>query len=272
MDDHSDDDNEIDNVLSRNKLAIESQNGVKRLAINSKHLVDVIKSVNKHPPLQPVTDRILESEPFPILFYHMNDVRREVTKLNDEEASGDLEELERITEHMAPRWKEARQETFESGLVSYDMIWKLFHPGDLVVREDISGNLWLLVLVQITYGTKEERSQFLTAGRRTEFTTWFLDWDGAEKRLSRKSIVFHLSTFSGQRAITSLPVYPIHYREGRQGDNVMNVLAERGRKWWKAIIDRTSCLEYNGLAVSLKPDIYRQSEDRSVNYTRLSVC
>jgi hypothetical protein len=51
----------------------------------------------------------------------------------------------------------------------------------------------------------------------------------------------------------------------------MNFLAERGRKWWKAIIDRTSCVEYNGLAVSLKIDDYRPSQGGSAGYKRLRV-
>lgn len=88
-------------------VVYEDYNGEKkRLEIHSKHLVEAIKHVNKHPPLQPLPDFTVEFEPFPTLFHHLEDVRREIDKLNNQEAQVDFQALEFITKEVASRWKE----------------------------------------------------------------------------------------------------------------------------------------------------------------------
>jgi hypothetical protein len=230
-----------------------TENG-KQIEIQSKHLVQAIKNVNKHPPLRSITDHFVESKPYPTLFDHMEDVHREIEKLNDEDARRDLKRLKEVIEDVAHRWKQAREDKCDSGLVSFDMVWTLFRAGDRVVREDSIGNLWVFVLVDVA--ERQERIRTRSSGIGTqhyiEFTTWFLTWDGFENELSRQSVMFRLYPFPGRREITSLPVYPIQYTARKHGDDVDKFLAKRGQKWWSLIKPRTSCLRYDGPALSHK--------------------
>jgi hypothetical protein len=225
-----------------------------QIEIHSKFLVKAIKDVNKHPPLRTITEHFGESEPFPTLFDHMEDIRREIQKLNNEDARRDLQRLEEATEHMAARWKQGREDDCDSGTVSFDTIWTLFRAGDRVVREDSIGNLWVFVLVDVaelqertTRNTRDVHTK-----RSIEFTTWLLNWDGFENELSRQSVVFKISSFPGRKAITSLPVYPFQDKGRKYPGGIDKFLAGRGQKWWRLITPRTSCLKYDGPALSHK--------------------
>ncbi|KAJ9144049.1 p-loop containing nucleoside triphosphate hydrolase protein [Pleurostoma richardsiae] len=233
--------------------------GVRELEVQSKSLVDAIKKVNKHPPLRPVTDRFTEEEPYPTLFRHMDDIRQEILSLNDERALLDLKALEEVSREMVSIWNDAREESLDGELTSYDLIWKHFHPGDLVVREDDIGNLWLFVLIEITRGD-------IMIGRRAnaetkricKFSTWLLTWDGVESRLNRRSVIFNCTEFSGRRPVKSLPVYPLKFLKGVSEDETKYLLVKRGQQWWKLITERTACLEYNGPAYTHELDDYRR--------------
>jgi hypothetical protein len=220
--------------------------------IRSKYLVEVIKKVNKHPPLQPVTDSFTEQEPYPTLFYHIGDIRREIVAMNNEEASDHLRVLDEITEDMQPIWNEARKETFTNNLVSYNLVWKLFHPGDLVIREDAIGNLWLIVLADFIY-TNPPHSH---SHKGITFRAWLMAWNEVDGHLTRKKVTFSCAEFSGQRHIKSLPIYPIRYHENVQGEDIRDMLAKRGRRWWKLIAEPAICQNHSGLAFSHKRDTY----------------
>ncbi|KAH8807321.1 hypothetical protein F5884DRAFT_340379 [Xylogone sp. PMI_703] len=203
----------------------------------------------------------------------MKDVEREIHGLNNRKALRDLQYLERVAEEMKPLWEAARYENFASGLVSCDLIWKLFHPGDLVVHEDDIGNLWLLVFVEIT----RRKESKVTPGRQNEaenyleLTTWILDWDEIKNELGRRKVVFPVYDYPGRRAITTLPVYPIHFAQKKMGYDCLEFLTERGRKWWELMTTRTSCLKYTGIALSQRPGIVSR-RGREENLKWLHVC
>ncbi|PTB46009.1 hypothetical protein M441DRAFT_207825 [Trichoderma asperellum CBS 433.97] len=147
--------------------------GINMIEIRSKYLLDAIKKVNKHPPLQPTKDYFTEQAPYPTLFHHMDDVKREIAQMNSEEADDHLKILHSAIDYIDPIWNERREENFTNDLVSYGMIWKLFRPGDLVLRKDDIGNLWLFVLIKTAYSmfqSKEEEK------KKVIFETWYLTW------------------------------------------------------------------------------------------------
>jgi len=181
---------------------------------------------------------VIEVEPFPCLFQHMDDIRSEIEALNDESAKLDFKALEYTAAHFTDRWKEAREEDTSGGFVSYSNIWTIFKPGDLVLRKDALGNDWLLVLVDV-----KEYLEVKNNGARveyTEFTTWYLGWNAVEGRLERKIVFFRISKYSDRRRIASLPVYPLSYK-GEEVDSFLEKIAERGRKWKSLISCSTAC-------------------------------
>lgn len=98
-----------------------------------------------------------EQEPYPTLFYHMKDVETEIAQMKNQVANDHLKTLQREIDYIVPTWNEAREEKFTDKLVSFGMIWKYFRAGDLVLREDDLGNLWLLVLIKIDRSILHDR-------------------------------------------------------------------------------------------------------------------
>ncbi|KAL6909247.1 hypothetical protein GGI43DRAFT_172227 [Trichoderma evansii] len=230
-------------------LIVESDviGGFRTIGIRSKYLLDAIETVNKHPPLQPVTDCFTEQEPYPTLFYYMDDVEREIAQMNSEDATDDLRVLHKAIDYIYPVWNEARKEKLTDNMVSHSTIWKYFRPGDLVLRKDDIGNLWLFVLIQATYYRDPTRYQ-VEKKERVTFETWFLTWSAVDGCLIRKYAAFVCPEFSGQMHIKSLPVYPIGDQKEIHGENIEKVLAERGRKWWNLISTPSICQNHCGLA------------------------
>ncbi|KAK3390060.1 hypothetical protein B0H63DRAFT_464718 [Podospora didyma] len=248
------------------------QNGgtSKRIEVHSKHLIAALNKVNKHPSLalpSPV-DCIVQAEPFPLLYHHLEDVRAEIARLNNPEADIDFKALEFAASTVSARWKAARSaDVLGSGFVRYDTIWSLFHAGDLVVRKDDLGE-WVFVLAEVNETKNEvrnaDRADFgpskLLVDEYIELVVWGLFWDGVEDKVRRQVASFQVRPFQGIKMINALPVFPLKYREGGGGagpsgpDKFLASCAERGRKWfkWNAA---TVCLEYDGPAISYKGDL-----------------
>ncbi|KAL7935703.1 P-loop containing nucleoside triphosphate hydrolase protein [Trichoderma chlorosporum] len=232
-----------------------NSNGINEIEITSKHLVEVIKKVNKHPPLQPLANVFSEEEPYPTLFHHMDDIRKEVSGMGNEEADSHLEKLEKLCTNVEPIWNRARNIDFTENMISYSLLWTLFQPGDMVIREDDLGNFWLFVLIEITCAEIQLGPNIFSkdSDNVTTFYTWFLNWNEVDGNLTRKMIKFTCPRFFGRRHIKSLPVYPIRYQEGVPGENIRQKLTKRGRQWLRLMAKSTVCQYYSGPAF-LGPD------------------
>lgn len=222
--------------------------GISAVEIRSTHLLGAIKKVSQRSQLQPILDSFTEQEPYPVLFDCLDDVEKEVTQMNSEDAADDLKLLHSFIDYVYPIWNEAREEKSPNELVKYGMIWKYFRPGDLVLRKDNIGNLWLFVLIQINYYKHQSEYEDEEEKKETIFDTWSLVWDEADGCLVRKYATFTCDEFHGQKYIKSLPVYPIHDEKEIHGENIQKFLAERGRKWWDLIAAPSTCHDHDGLA------------------------
>ncbi|RAH56754.1 hypothetical protein BO85DRAFT_40494 [Aspergillus piperis CBS 112811] len=161
--------------------------GTKRVEIHSKPLVEALGRATKDSTRRGPADFFTESEPFPTLFYHIEDIREEIAKSDDEDASLDLKALERVAAEMAPLWHKARAETFESGFVSYDMLWKLFQTEEPVLHEDEIGCLWQFIFIDITYHSAQRQRRRPPKEQCAAFTVWGLKWDNVEQQLKKFS-------------------------------------------------------------------------------------
>jgi hypothetical protein len=195
---------------------------------------------------------IIMTAPYPTLFHHLEEVRKKVEELNNEDARRDLMALKYIVGVTAGRlWKEAR--ALDPGLVRYNLIWSLFRAGELVVRNDDLDNEWLYVLLEVKkvqQRTRRVTKQVATAGEsdeELEIVVWSLVWDGPGNQLTRKTAHFFVSPFQGLAPINSLPVYPLRCRPGDE-EGFKHQMAERGRRWWNLMTSRTACRRYNDLA------------------------
>jgi hypothetical protein len=235
-------------------LLLELHMMTKLIEIRSKYLIKAINSVNKHPSLQKQPETSIElCEPFPLLYYHLEDIRREISQLNLPEADADFKALECAAQEVAPRWKAAREMSSESQLTRYDTMWTLFHAGDLVVFKDVLGDEWALTLIDVLENCNREENQrtgqFIEK-RHIRIRAWGLVWNAKEQKLERKVAEFRIDYFSGAKAMHLLPVYPLRCRQRSELSEAefLKALAERGRKCFK-LATRVSHLEYDGPAL-----------------------
>jgi hypothetical protein len=225
----------------------------KWLCIQSPILIEAYDKVNKHPRLSSRWGNIIELEPFPSLFYHLDDIRAEVEATHGEKGKLDFQALEFVSREFEPRWQDAREEKFEEGHCTYRNIWRLFNPGDLVVRTDELGAEWLFVLIEMRH--PEE-----VGWTETDFVTWGLSWNSLDSVIYRKVYTFSLLNFEGRRKITELPVYPLE-RKGDQKESFLKRLAERGQKWQELMVAAQTMRMHDGLAMPERSRRRRNSED-----------
>lgn len=96
--------------------------GISAVEIRSTHLLGAIKKVSQRSQLQPILDSFTEQEPYPVLFDCLDDVEKEVTQMNSEDAADDLKLLHSFIDYVYPIWNEAREEKSPNELVKYGMI------------------------------------------------------------------------------------------------------------------------------------------------------
>lgn len=212
-------------------MLVELRRNKKWLSLQSPALVAAYRKVNKRPQLRKhdKAETITEMEPFPVLFYHLEDIGSEITTSGDESARSDFQALQFVCKEFEDRWADARQEQFEDGFCSYGTLWKLFRPGDLVIRKDELGNEWFLVFVSLEE-YKELRPEPQPPNEYMMFTTWGLRMEPISSVLERIVFRFRLHPFLHRQKMTSLPVYPLG-QKGVQQDAFLKAVAKRGRKW-----------------------------------------
>lgn len=221
------------------------------ILVQSPDLIIAYDKVDKHPSLsRRLGSLICETSPFPSLFYNLEGIRSEILASENQLCKLDLEALEFLCETFELRWAAGRQETFSDGTCGYDTLWRLFNPGDLVIKRDALGSEWLLVLVQLVESRSEES---------TEVITWGLSTDNLNSTLQRQVHRFLIPCFEGRQKISSLPVYPLSQKRDRK-QSFLDELASRGRKWQTLMTAPQSCQMHDGLAVPSKSERQRGSD------------
>ena len=142
--------------------------------------------------------------------------------LNDSELSNESKQaLSKMIEFLKPIVApsvDAMIRTKETGKVSFDDLWQIFPPGELVVTQ-----LFGMETVGRVIKYREEfdmRKFFIV-------TLEYLDWNGERCGYVDTDVV--IGQFAGFRRVVSLPVYPLSLAESP--DKIRARLVERGRKF-----------------------------------------
>ena len=114
-----------------------------------------------------------------------------------------------------------------------------------------SGRFFILLFSNAIHHGNQRRSDTLKKALLTPFsyqiTLWNLNFDG--RRLGRCAEEEFLIPFEGERPITSLSVYPVHFHQDREGENPMKAqMIARGRKFM-SLTKPTYC-NYDGHTLS----------------------
>ena len=151
------------------------------------------------------------------------------------EASVELEEY----------FKTARERPHSTSSVSWELLWTIFPPGELVLARSCFKQPQLFIVYYADPTDIEEADE-----KRKELWLlfcWTYDWDGTQ--FNRGFVVFEFERFKDEKQISTLPCYPLKYDRDPHGVELQ--LIERGRKFCNICLSSSSHVhEYSGAALA----------------------
>lgn len=148
---------------------------------------------------------------------HLQDLHRNI--MQDPDSPSDKKEaiqtlMDFLTPILVPCIKKYAK-VQEAGMVSYQDLWQLFPPSEVVVAK-----LWDLPVICRVVQHEVEDGFF-------DLTCEYVDWDGRDSGLRQET--FRLGWFQGLVHVNSLEVYPLSFH--KDPDALKERLLQRGRKW-----------------------------------------
>ncbi|KAL2148037.1 hypothetical protein VTI28DRAFT_93 [Corynascus sepedonium] len=161
------------------------------------------------------------------------------TSENDSDKKKAIEQLvEFLRPLLAPSISDLAN-TQDTGQVEYDMIWQIFPPGEIVLR-NVAG-VDALYRVAKTYKSESEEVAWM-------ITLEYVDWDG--ERCGLRTMEQSIPFYTGVQRVTSLPVYPLSY--AKDPEQIKESVRARGRKFQQ--LRGYHFLQYNGIKLELDSD------------------
>lgn len=124
-------------------------------------------------------------------------------------------------------------------VTTFSWLWILLKPGsDVYICE--RGQLNTYVIESIRGVSPHSTSR----PKPYRVKVWNLDFNG--KRLGRSSKEVYIPVFDGEREIQSLPLFPVHFHQDKEGQRPLHeTLIERGKTFF-SVIKHLSYQEYTG--------------------------
>lgn len=228
--------------------------GKRSLQVNSPLLMNALRAVIRYSSATPSgnTDSLKNGNfPFPYvdLYHHRDDLiayktshpaRERHPEDENAECDSHIDVLVNYLDHQEEiGYNEAKKRwSKDRALVTFGSFWLIAKPGsDVYVRED--GHLNAYVVESVIGGPKANKS---TSSYKVQ--AWNLALiDG---QLRRKMKTIEVPVFDGEREISSLPVYPVHFhRDHPTQQPLKERLVERGKKYFE-LIKAPAYREYTG--------------------------
>ncbi|KAK3934150.1 hypothetical protein QBC46DRAFT_428932 [Diplogelasinospora grovesii] len=241
------------------------------IRIHSPHVQAVLRALIRYYPGFDVQDsEISFIHPFKELFHYWKDLQDILRSGRDEEESkvvirnSDTGSEVRIAcdsptyEHLetlltAPPVQDAwdtivqpELDQYGAGCASYDCLWLLFKPGEMVFARtrNTGKKLAGFVVMRVTHQSRINR---------WELVMWNLAYDNG--RLRRRAHTVYVDRFHGERAITDLPVFPTKFAPSQEALRAQ--LIECGKRYYRIISDGQSHMRYNGSVIAKKEYHYQ---------------
>ncbi|KAF7526245.1 hypothetical protein G7054_g10817 [Neopestalotiopsis clavispora] len=242
-----------------------------RIRINSPAIIEAFQELHFDDSSN-LRGAFLMFRPYKVLSYHENALRDWTDKLEenykasqespdqadenrDERLQADIAEMKCLLSFIDAYLKEKQRkiEDAHSQSVSYDELWFLFKPGNTVVRNEGRQAYRVARVATTRHRIKERKDSGLSVFKddgRVEFEQSHMfikcvhiDFTG--RWLGPVVDIFSIPQFKGEKAITSLPIYPIEFSEDPEMSK--SYLIERGKVFAKA--GSIHHLHYRGLTL-----------------------
>ena len=178
-----------------------------------------------------------------------------------ERATADLSHLLRVvrdTPGLEPYFNGIREMCDEAETISFDYLWTIFPPGDLVLSRSFMTQYQIFIVKKATSYISDVRRR--GNPRSYSIECWSYDWNGTE--FHRLPVQFTFDEFKGTKSISSLHCYPLKYYRGESEDENTNLgthdstlrekLVKRGKRYRELCIksEGKQMFDYNGFALS----------------------
>jgi hypothetical protein len=242
--------------LSEFVIKIDDEQVPERMIILSPYIRKVFMEVVKFfPGVDFTRDSIEMVFPYPPLFHYLADMQTFVGNDKSEDRNvGDFQVLEWYHEiHLKDHYHEAHSFLGLSN-VSFEYLWAIFRPGDLVVTRDGLGLLQLHVLTIAEMRKKKREAEILYSSyeeipqQELVVKAWSIVWFPSQRTFRRSLWSFVIPPFSGSRRVTSLEIYPLRFEDVLTQKRIREELIIRGNIWKKLASERPSCWHYKGEA------------------------
>ncbi|KAF4631666.1 hypothetical protein G7Y89_g6463 [Cudoniella acicularis] len=165
-----------------------------------------------------------------------------------------------IDDYLVDIWTLGRHlQNREIDAISFDQLWHLFSPGDLVISQNPF--LDAFIVLHVTGGRRvlsadnirtasPPPSRFLMdtpqqLASRNRFTPFIVDcvcWDCDGKALGPVFKYFIIPPYEGEQAIQKLPIYPVEFGEAETSEKLM----QRGRLYFDLVRNYGKAWRYRG--------------------------
>ncbi len=250
-------------------INISWSSGKEKLTITGPLLLkafDIILKNRRDPYITKSDDSISFDFPYVPLYFHYHEVIKSAKReLDSSSRSFDNKEAAAL-QLWYERWvlpaHTKIQETIKTGWITYEDIWALFRPGDIVFSLDkfkqprlyfiaataLRNNSGLADLPPIPFFSSFQK-------RRFALELGFINWDSSIQMFKREKRTESIAAFSGSRRVTDLEFYPLQfYKDGnRQAiDELLADLQQRGHQWKTLVSEAPTCMHHNGPATEFR--------------------
>ncbi|KAH7157947.1 hypothetical protein B0J13DRAFT_543154 [Dactylonectria estremocensis] len=253
------------------------------IRIHSPHIQNVLRALIRYYPGFNVQDsEIYFTYPFKELFHYWDDLQHVLRHGRDKGASEVIvrnpdtgsevsiacclttcEHLETLL--TAPPVQDAwdkivkpELDLYHTGRASYDFLWLLFKPGEIVFSQTRGNGKKLagFVVMRVAHLSRNKAKSPLSdphPADRWELALWNLAYHNG--RLRRRAHIVYVHRFYGERAIADLPAFPIKFAPNQE---VLRAhLIERGKRYHRIICDEQSYMRYHGTVIAKKAYHYQ---------------
>lgn len=109
----------------------------------------------------------------------------------------------------------AREMQEKTNTVSFEYLWTLFPPGELVVGKPFMDR-WQAFVVKFCVASYKKKGSIGESGQKWILECWTYDWNGTVFR--RVPVEFSFDEFKATKSMTALPCYPLRYHRDRSDD------------------------------------------------------
>lgn len=266
-------------------LVVSMNAGRQQLFIKSTFLVSLFEDVIKRTGMMGMTkgsEGISFLEPYIPLYWSYSHIIHSGMETKNP-SQQDIKDLQSIR-YWYERWvlpaHNQIRETIHSGFISFDDLWALYRPGEMLYTQDDFEQPELSIVIEARYEVGHPGPAGFPghpgpydppfppqAGlhdplRASSFSvrSWHQSWDPSRKMFIKTLTLTPMTLFDGSRRISDLGAYPVRFFSGGDESHIETLqqrLEDRGRRWKELFGPSVQHLYHEGPATMEHSGIFK---------------